>query len=167
MVESLREMFSVDPKMRVSQDADGKIRMIEEDVLSDLLDVKIHNVRFPVQYHGPDAAVSAILNTPEVMAFRKEHNIGPQVEEFGYPSEAYAPAKPRIHGNLHDVTVRQALDYVLLTFHGFWSYENCKGPADGRMVFFWFVENEPDAQLMQNRNETPTRMSRSFKGLVR
>jgi hypothetical protein len=155
VVESLREMFSVDPKMRVSQDADGKIRMTEEDVPSDLLDVKIDDLRFPVEYHGPNAAVVAILKTPEVMAFRREHNIGtpPNLggEAAGLPSEAYAPAKPRVHGRLHDVTVRHALDYVLLTFHGFWLYENCKGPGDGRIVFFGFFENEPSAALVQTQ----------------
>ena len=84
-VKLLRDMFSVDPEMRVSQDADGRIRMIEEDVPNDLLDVKIHHLRFPPEYHGPNMAVNAILKTPEVIAFRKEHNIGPKwtgVPEF-------------------------------------------------------------------------------------
>jgi hypothetical protein len=154
VVESLREIFSVDPKMRVTQDADGKIRMIEEDVPSDLLDVRINHVRFPVEYHGPNAAVGAILKTPEVMAFRREHNIGPHADLgdiFGYPSETYAPERPRVKGDLHDVTVREALDYVLLTFHGFWLYENCKGPREGRIVFFAFFENEPKAAPVQTQ----------------
>jgi hypothetical protein len=46
--------------------------MIEEDVPTDLLEVKIDHVWFPVEYHGPDAAIIAILKTPEVMAFRKD-----------------------------------------------------------------------------------------------
>lgn len=147
-LESLRDMFSVDPEMRVSQDSDGKIRMREKDVPSDLLDVKIHVVHFPVQFHGPNAAVIAILQSPEVVAYQKEHNIGPSFdpEEMGnYPSEAFGPARPRVYGRLHDVTVRQALDYVLRTFHGFWLYENCKGPGDSRLVYFDFIENAPSA----------------------
>lgn len=79
VAEPLREMFSLDPKMRVNQDADGKIRMIEEDVPSDLLEVKIKHVRFPVEYYGPNAVIGAILTTPEVMAFRREHNIRPRL----------------------------------------------------------------------------------------
>jgi hypothetical protein len=155
-VELLREMFSVDPEMRVRQDADGKIRMIEEDVPSDLLDVKIHHLRFTGEYLGPNAAVVTILNARELMEFRKEHNIGPEADRggggagFGYPSEAFASDKPSVLGDLHDVTIRQALDYILKTFHGFWLYENCKDdPEGGRMMYLGFFENEREAIPVQ------------------
>lgn len=144
----LREIFSVDPEMRVSQDDEGKIRMIEEDVPSDVLDVRIHHILFTGEYHGPNAAIVTILNTPELRAFRKKHNLGPEAYRggggagFGYPSEAFAPEKPRVLGELYDVTVRQALDYILQTFHGFWLYETCKTEA-GRMVYLGFFENIP------------------------
>lgn len=157
VVDSLREMFSLDPKMRVSQDADGRIRMIEEDVPSDLLDVKIDHVRVPVEYHelnAANAALGAILTTHEVIAFRREHNIGPPAnvgDISGYSIESYSHSKPKFQRDLHDVTVRQALDYVLLAFHGFWLYENCKDPGGGRIVFFAFFENEPGAQLIQRQ----------------
>ena len=153
-VESLQEMFSVDPKMRVSQDTDGKIRMIEEDVPSDLLDVRIHHLRFPPEYHGPQVAVSVILHSPEVIAFRREHNIGPEVDwgpGFSFPSNAFAADKPSVLGDLDDVTVGQALDYVLLTFRGFWLYENCQRPGGGRIVWLGFFENVPAAVLMQTQ----------------
>jgi hypothetical protein len=147
-VDLLREMFSLDPEMTVNRDADGKIRMIEEDVPSDVLDVRIHHIWFTGKYHGPNAAVVAILNTPELRAFRKEHNIGPEADVggggagFGYPSEAFAPEKPKVVGDLSDVTVRQTLDYILQTFHGFWLYENCK-TEEGRMMYLGFFENAP------------------------
>jgi len=153
-VELLRATFSVDPEMKVSQDADGKIRMIEADVPSDLLDVKIHHLRFSAKYHGPAMAINDdILQSPEVVAFRKEHNLGPKsywgpVKAF--PSEAFANLKPIVSGDLYDVTVRQALDYVLRTFPGFWLYENCKSTEGGRDVYFSFFENEPSASLPQN-----------------
>jgi hypothetical protein len=154
-VELLREMFSVDPEMRVTQDADGKIRMIEGDVPTDVLDIKIHHFRFTGEYHGPNAAVVAILNAPELMEFRKEHNIGPEADRggggagFGYPSEAFDPGKASVLGDLHDVTVREALDYILETFHGFWLYENCKNPEGGRMMYLGFFENEREAVPVQ------------------
>src|SRR4029077_7043145 len=151
-VELLREMFSVDPEMRVSQDADGTIRMIEEDVPSDLLDVKIHQLTWLTGYHGPNMAVRAILITPEVIAFRREHNIGPGSEwttSFPLTNDALAPTKPSLIGSLHDVTVRQALDYLLQIFHGFWLYENCNNPEGGRIVHVEFLENVPYAALVQ------------------
>ncbi len=150
-VELLREMFSVDPEMKVSQDADGKIRMIESDVPGDVLDVKLHFIRFG-EYHGPNAAVVEILHAPELRAFRKEHNIGPEAgmrPGFGYSSEAFAPEKPKVSGDLEDVTVRQALDYILQTFHGFWLYESCKTPEGGRTMYLGFFENEPDSTATQ------------------
>jgi hypothetical protein len=155
-VESLQEMFSVDPEMRVSQDADGKIRMIEEDVPSDLLDVRIHDLRFPVEYHGPSIAVMAILKTPEVIEFRRKHNIGPATDWHpgfgGFPSDAFAVDKLSVLGDLHDVTVRQALDHVLKTFHGVWLYENCKSSGGGgRTVLMAFLENKPSAVFIQTQ----------------
>jgi hypothetical protein len=133
--------------MKVSQDDDGKIRMIEEDVPNDLLDVKIHHLHFPVEFHGPNVAMTVILKTPEVIAFRREHNIGPESQWGpklgGLPSEAFDANKPSVFGDLQDVTVRQALDHVLQTFHGFWMYENCASPGGGRTIYLGFIENEP------------------------
>lgn len=153
-VELLQERFSEDPEMRVSQDRDGKIRMVETDVPSDLLDMKIHHVRWLAGYHGPHIAVTAILISPEVIAFRREHNIGPESEwttSFALSSDAVAFDKPMVSGDLNDVTVREALDYVLETFQGFWLYENCKNPEGGRIVHFGFVENVPNPASVQER----------------
>jgi hypothetical protein len=151
-IELLREMFSVDPEMKVSQDADGKIRMVEEDVPSDLLDVRIHHLQFSPKYHGPDMAEDAILQSPEVVAFRKEHNLGPKSHwgpRLAFPSHAFAPTEPIVSGDLHDVTVRQALDYILETFSGFWLYENCKSTEGGRMIYLSFLENGTSASPPQ------------------
>jgi hypothetical protein len=38
---------------------------------------------------------------------------------------------PSVPGELNDVTVAQALDYVLQTFPGFWLYQNCQNPDGG------------------------------------
>ena len=151
-VKLLQEMFSGDPEMTVSQDSDGKIRMVETDVPSDLLDVRIQHLRFPVKYHGPNMAVEVILHSPEVIAFRREHNIGPEADwgpDFVFPNDALAPNKHRVLGDLYYVTVKQALDYVLQTFQGFWLYENCKNPKVDRMVYITFLENAPSASMPQ------------------
>src|SRR5205823_7167951 len=65
----LQEMFANDTKMRVTQESDGKIRMVETDVPTDLLNVKIHHLSFAADYHGPSMAMVAILHTPEVIDF--------------------------------------------------------------------------------------------------
>ena len=142
-LEALQEMFANDTKMRVTQDSDGKIRMVETDVPNDLLQVKIHHLSFPSDYYGPRMALSAILHTQEVRRFRMEHNIGPKTtwgEGFGLPGDA-VNIQPTVPGELNDVTVAQALDYVLQTFPGFWSYQNCRDAEGGRTVSFSFRDN--------------------------
>ena len=120
--------------------------MVETDVPSDLLEVKIRHLSFPVEpmYHGPNMALHAILMTPEVIAFRRAHSIGPLAEltgGFALPGDCCSG--PSVSGVLDDVTVAQALDYVLQTFPGFWLYENCQDTAGRRTVFFNFFRNAP------------------------
>ena len=141
----LGKMFRDDPKMRITEEP-GIIRMAESDIPADLLDFKIHHLSFevfpPELSHGPGVAVMAIQANPEVMAFRKEHNIGPIADRFLGPGDAASPL-PVMTGELSDVTVSQALDYVLKTFPGFWIYENCASEDGQRTVYFSFLKRIP------------------------
>jgi hypothetical protein len=141
----LEEMFRDDPKMRIAEEP-GIVRMAESDIPNDLLDFKIHHLSFevfpPELSHGPGAAVMAIQANPEVMAFRKEHNIGPIADRFVGPGDADSP-QPVVTGDLSDVTVSQALDHVLKTFPGFWIYENCVNEEGQRTVYFSFLKRIP------------------------
>jgi len=141
-LDALQEVFANDTKMRVTQESDGKIRMAETDVPKDFLEVKIHHLSFTSDYHGPRMAVYAILHTPEVMYFM-DHNIGSKTawEGWGLPSDAIFIHKPSVPGELNDVTVAQALDYVLQTFPGFWIYQNCHNPEGGRKISVGFYDN--------------------------
>ena len=136
----LREMFADDTKMRVTQETDGKVRMVETDLPRDLLEVKIHHLSFLSNDHGPGMALMAILHSQEVMHFIAAHNIVPK-EGWGLPSDAIFVHKPSVPGELNDVTVAQALDYVEQTFPGFWTYQNCLDPEGRRAVSFGFYEN--------------------------
>ena len=94
-LDILQEMFADDPKMRVIQERDGKIRMAETDVPQDLLKVKIHHLSFSMPYtsgakaHSGAMAVYILLNSPEVIAFM-EQNIGREVawEGWGMPGQS-------------------------------------------------------------------------------
>jgi hypothetical protein len=48
------------------------------------------------------------------------------------------PELPEVAGQLNDVTVSQALDYILMTFPGYCVYENCTTPDGARAVNFEF-----------------------------
>jgi hypothetical protein len=144
----LQEMFADDPKMRVIQEPDGKIRMAETDVPQDLLKVKIHHLSFSMPYtsgakaHSGAMAVYILLNSPEVRAFM-EQNIGREVawEGWGMPGQIVLDGPSVLE--LNDVTVEQALDHVGQTFPGFWLYQNCHDPHGRRMISVGFMQNFP------------------------
>jgi hypothetical protein len=141
-LQILREMFIGDPKMQVVQESDGKIRMVERDVPTDILDLKIRHISFtthPDPINSAGLAMWAIRGAPEVQAFMKSGNIGPPPRDV-YRLTTPAPPvdAPRISGDLENVTVSQALDYILETYPGFWAYENCQGERGGRTIFLRF-----------------------------
>jgi hypothetical protein len=144
--ELLQEMFAGDPKMRVTQEPGGMIRMSEAGISTDLLDIKIHHIEFSDYEHrgrvapGAYTALHKILLSPEVQAFKKTHNV--DLFDFQTPS-AIDDFLPRAWGELDDVTVSQALDYVLRIFPGYWIYGNCTNKEGGREVFFRFTVNPP------------------------
>lgn len=140
-LETLQELFANDAKMQVNQESDGKVRMVEADVPRDFLEVKIHHLSFPTDFHSGAFAVYFIVNTPEVRTFM-EHKIGRKVPWFGWgmPGQIHIHG-PSVPGELNDVTVEQALDYVLETFPGFWTYENCRAPEGNREISVGFHEN--------------------------
>src|SRR5271167_782538 len=81
-VEVLEDMFSDHSEMQVSRDSEGMIRMVEQGVPTDILDIKIHRLVFdpsqtptPELFHGPNMALADILSTPEVRLFEEKHNI--------------------------------------------------------------------------------------------
>jgi hypothetical protein len=142
----LQEMFADDPPMRVIQERDGRIRMAETGVPQDLLEVKIRHLSFSMPYtswakaHSGAMAVYILLNSPEVIAFM-EQNIGRKVawDGWGMPGQIVldGPSAPE----LNDVTVEQALDYVLQTFPGFWFYQNCHDSQGRRKISVGFLQN--------------------------
>lgn len=148
-VEVLQKMFESDPKMQVTKDtAGGKIRMVERDVPLDLLNVRIQHISFNLQdrrvkiFRGPTIALHLILSSPEVQEFKTENDIGPFDLGFGWPGDAYQ-GQAAMSGELHDVTLMEALDNVLDTFPGFWLYENCRNDTGQRLAYFYFFQNAP------------------------
>ena len=118
--------------------------MTATDVPTDLLDFMIHDMSFysfsedNSLHHGPNMGLMAIEMNPEVKAFRKVHGIGPNSDGFMMPGNAASGALV-VYGRLTNVTVSQALDFILQTFPGFWIYENCvddEGKRTGRLSFY-------------------------------
>jgi hypothetical protein len=78
-----------------------------------------------------------LVAAPEVRAFMRANNIG-WASDGEYINDIYAPFSdmPHVSGDLYDVTLAEAMDYVLKSFPGFWVYENCRKEDGTRVVFF-------------------------------
>lgn len=150
-LDDLREIFSEDPKLRVTQDSDGTVRMIETDVPKDLLDVTIDHIEFHrseapgVPFFSAREALGVILRAPEISRFAVEHNVGlPVARGMSDPHGALSPDSPHIEGTLDKVTLSQALDHLLLTFPGLWVYKDCPATDRSKRLFvFSFYGSGP------------------------
>jgi hypothetical protein len=148
-VEVLQKLFASDPKMLVTQEPNGVVRMFETDAPTDLLDVTISHVSFVLsdeqrdKFGGPENAMLLVLSAPEVVAYRKAHKIGPFTDLWYRSGGSYSEQK--VAGDLHNVTVKEAFDYILRFYPGFWVYENCLSDdvTSGRNVFFGFYREDP------------------------
>jgi hypothetical protein len=138
--------------MRVTQEPDGTIRMTETDAPRDLLDLRISHISFKAAYddswgvpYDPRFALAAILKAPEVQAFMQSHDIGQQNEFALVNGGGQVPSPNLLHipADLYNVTLSQALDYVLRTFPGIWIYENCNSVTRSRVVYFKLFEVPP------------------------
>jgi len=102
--------------------------MVEADIPTDFLNVRISHLTFE-DYRRKgifkaNYAMWAVLGAPEVVAFLKSHDVeGPFPAEM--PGGEFLPNSPHISGTLDDVTVREALAYILKIFPGVCLYQNC------------------------------------------
>jgi hypothetical protein len=142
-VETLHTMFSIDSRIAVSQGSNGIIRVVETRVQTDILGVRIDHLSFD-GISDPDNALEVVLAAPEVQSFIRAHGIGQPFDThsaplYKLPGMRHVPPSPRVRsisGELNDVTLADALDYVLKTFPGFWLYQDCETPDQQRVVYF-------------------------------
>jgi hypothetical protein len=136
----LSEMLPSDHSFRVTQDPNGLIRVIEPDVAADFLKLRISHIAFEDSKHRPlfhaNHAMSAVLSTPEVVAFIRSNDIQrlPLLESAG--GDLPLSNSPHIGGTLDNVTVQEALDRILQTFPGVWLYEDCPQNQLRKHAFF-------------------------------
>lgn len=137
-VAALQEIAATDSVgMAVTQDADGTIRMVENRVQTDILNVRISYIVFQDyehhDIHSANLAVRIILDSPEVVAFMQAHDIERPLGAIGVPGRGgyWPPESPYISGSLENVTVLEALDHVLAAFPGeVLVYWNCPKMQD-------------------------------------
>lgn len=144
VADDLRYMFSVDSRLfLVSDERNGIIHIVEAGVETDILHVRIKHLSFDgISY--ADGALAKVIDAPEVQSFIQTKGIGqPPFNMFAAPvdplprlNHSPIPGVRSISGDLNDVTVADALDYILKTFPGFWLYQNCESLDEQRLVYF-------------------------------
>jgi hypothetical protein len=143
-VEQLRRIFADYPAIHITQDSNGAIRMVERNVQTDVLHLRIRHISFGGGAYDPNVAVEYIVSTPEINLFMKLHDIQWPFGGGGagnWIAGTIPPTAPHIAGSLDNVTVSEAMDRVLKTFPGLWIYQNC--PASNtrkRIIYFEFYE---------------------------
>jgi hypothetical protein len=135
--DTLRTMFSIDGRILVSQESKGIIRVVKTGVQTDILDIKINHLSFD-GISDPDNVLDVVLGAPEVQTFIRAHGIGQPFYRYSVPLyklPGLKRAQPTsgvssISGELNDVTLADALDYV------FWLYQDCETLDQQRVVYF-------------------------------
>jgi hypothetical protein len=144
-LQALGEMFS-SSVVRVTQDSNGNVRMVDPGVPADFLNIRIHRITFK-DHWGNDIftandALSFILGALEVVAFFRGHDIEvvPPMWILNRTLGASGPpGSPHMSGTLDNVTVGEALDRILQSFRGLLFYENCpQSETHKRAVFLQF-----------------------------
>jgi hypothetical protein len=139
-LDALQEVFAADPRIRVTEDSDGTLRMVDSEAPADLLSVTISHISFGEVYDQLTAQ-GLILSAPEVKTFMRAHDIEwiPTPANFVSPPRSPSPGMRHISRDLNNVTMRQALDHVSKTFPGFWVYENCSGELRNHVSIQFFL----------------------------
>jgi len=165
-LERFKEIFSADPAIQVTEDSKGKIRIVDKNVSTDLLKVRIKHLPLSLKkskikksdanvfnglFNSPYMALHVILAAPEVRSFMSAHKLGPlEGDVFEVTGGAGSDRFPlsgqliRVSGQLDGVSVSEALDFVVGRFSrvqqhpSFWTYETCPSEGNSQRVHFSF-----------------------------
>lgn len=129
------------------------IRIVEENVPSEILGVKISHVTFKRQA-DPIMAMWEAVSAKEVGAFKKANHLGPDFYNANHPFQIPGPKSPRLSADLRNVTLAQALDKILETFPGLWIYETCPSWDKNRDVYFAIYQNHEGWAMLSHMHQT-------------
>ena len=151
LLPTLREILAAAPTIQVTQDEHGIVRMRDPAIPEDILNVRIAHIEFRGNgidpqgpNYDPDDSLAAIMRAPEMVAFKKANGFGWPAEGMravpgNFSSGYWPPQQPHLSGALNNVSLSEALDYVLKTFPGIWVYANYPATvSDHRNVYFGF-----------------------------
>lgn len=160
-LSALSEMFATDSKIQVTQAFDRTIRIKDSDVPEDIIDVTISRILFKADpgrdglhaLDNPGSALWFILRAPEVTDFMRTADISFEHNTVAL-SMTFSPRSEHILGELREVTLGQALNYMLKTFPGLWVYKNCPATTSRKRQVFFEVYSNGGGWAAENRKRS-------------
>jgi hypothetical protein len=136
---AIREIFSKDKNVRVSQDKSGMIRIaiaqgehtVPQTTVGKpqyaLLQTRIHSIKLdPGERYTPSLAVLKITASKEFESAMHELNLGRPQTLFSIGVNQPEKGVPHLPPAIRDMTLGEALDTVLKTFGGIILYPTCE-----------------------------------------
>jgi hypothetical protein len=136
---AVREIFSKDKKVSVSESPSGIIRVtIGQPMFLTMLQTKIHSLTLDQdEQYNAVLTINAILESKEVRVAMRQLKIEQPLTVYSggiARPEKHGPSLPRLPARITDLTVDQALDLIAKTFGGIVIYEEC-ADANGKRLF--------------------------------
>jgi hypothetical protein len=134
-ITAVRQIFRDDPRVTITQDRSGVLRLTIGSVSTAILQTRIPALTLSPddQYSAPSAVV-AIGSTPEIVTAERSLHLGQPFRIIDIIVSGPIEGAPHLPRLMQNVTMDEALDTVVRTFKGMVLYGTCKLP-DGKELF--------------------------------
>jgi hypothetical protein len=139
-IDAIRQIFSDDPNVTVTQDRSGVVRIAVGSVSNAVLQTRIPSITLDsyAQYNAP-SAIDAIAIASRIYA--KEHGLSFDLGPYVIDHLVSEPRKGALHlpSPMQNITIGEALDAVARTFKGIATYGECAQPGGKRLFQPGFI----------------------------
>jgi hypothetical protein len=130
--EAITAISRSNPHLTWVREASGLLRVRDDRVSNDVLRIRLQRVHFRNDANANDAIVDA-LSAPEVQAYFKMNRIEDSAMPIGLIPTS-TKGSPRLSGEVRDLTLGEALDYIMHYFPGLWIYSECQHDSLRRIM---------------------------------
>jgi hypothetical protein len=128
--ESITAVSRLAPQISWTLDKKGLMRVSDNRITDDVLRIVLRRVHF-AKAADPNEAIRTILSAPEVQEYFKQNHIEQGTARM---MPMNSKGAPRLSGDLHNVTVAEALDSIVKFFPGLWIYSECTSGSFRRVI---------------------------------
>jgi hypothetical protein len=129
--EVMAALSHVAPRVSWARDQKGLMRVTEDTVTGDVLQLRLKRVRFKGAADST-TAIEEVMSAPEVRDYLARAHIEGVTLRTTFVTRG--TELPKLSGELRDVTVAQALDRIMSFFPGLWFYGECSCDSSRRVT---------------------------------